>query len=218
MEPHDSHPSEDAPSSFPHFANLPLELQLKIYRLMAHESRTVKIDRIHRRTPRGAPKIPIYLACYDAVPAVLHTCHTSREEAMGVYAASFRTETSERYVWVNFGTDAIRLTDEALSMVDSRERAKIRNVIVDVSYIEENMAYFDDMFSPMESLLTLDFMSGVRLEKWESMLHDLERWFKKWFGDREGWVLPDMRIIEQATGRVMDKSNICTFGGRNFQP
>lgn len=67
--------------AFPSFPQLPLELQIKIYNLLANEPRTVQIHELYKCV---LPTIlnPIhYLVCHDPVPVVLHICQLSRTEA-----------------------------------------------------------------------------------------------------------------------------------------
>ena len=63
------------------------------------------------------------------------------------------------------------------------------------------------MFQVMENLTTLDIISDEKLSRWIDYLPEVWEWFQGRFGSKEGWVPPKVRIIEKATGTVMDYSN-----------
>lgn len=200
--------------AFPSFSQFPLELQIKIYKLIASEPRTVKIQRKNRLVqptilnPNPPPHMIVYLACHDPVPVALQICRASRTEAMKLYSPAFHAESLSRFVWVNFDTDTIKIDDGALLFrTNQQDRARMRNIILEVSESFEDQSYYMKAFSPMKNLEKLDIISGEKLSSWTEFLPDLRGWFEDWFGSLEGWMHPEVRIIEQTTGTVMDYMN-----------
>lgn len=205
-------PTEISHPGFPYFSLLPLELQIQIYKLLAHEPRIVKI---HRKCvniylpPHGQLRSLTYLACHDPVPTVLHLCQTSRIEAKNIYSPAFSDgEGLGRYIWINFDTDTIKLTDCALMEAHRQYRARLRKVIMEVKdTYGGNLSEYSDAFSPMKNLTMLDIILEGKLEAWVGFVPRVGEWFEEWFENREGWVCPKVRVIEKATSIVIDDSN-----------
>ena len=202
--------------AFPSFSRLPPELQNKIYKLLALEPRTIKI---HRKfglvqptplNPNSPPRAIVYLACYDPVPIVLQICHASRTEAKNLYSPSFPAESLGRFVWVNFDTDTIKITDDALLYrTKPQDRARIRDIIVESKEMFEEVVDYRKAFLQMKDLRRLDIVTEEKLSSstWIQVFTELWEDFDKWFGGTKGWVHPEVRLIERATGLVIDHAN-----------
>lgn len=65
-----------SPQSFPNFGGLPVEIRLRIWRIIALSPRTLGLYIEHAT----------YLHCQNPVPALLHVCQESREEGLKYYS------------------------------------------------------------------------------------------------------------------------------------
>ncbi|KAI2636893.1 hypothetical protein GGS26DRAFT_458778 [Hypomontagnella submonticulosa] len=101
------------PNSFPLFALLPTELRLQIWRQSCHE-RVVEVlydgeeDRCSSST---------------APPAILHTCHESRFEALRMYRRSFGTKSHDPRIYFCPDLDILYLPRPPLMGYDDVSRS-----------------------------------------------------------------------------------------------
>lgn len=111
------------------------------------------------------------------------------------------------YIWINFNLDTIRISEDALSLVKAEERGQIRKAIVEVTdtFCFLNFSLKD--MSDMKNLEQLDILSFVDLYSWGWSLGGVTSEFETWFGSQDGWVCPEVRIIEEATGEEMNTLN-----------
>jgi hypothetical protein len=72
------------PKEFPHFVQLPREIQYRIWEMVAEEPRIVTIN---TRTDNGL---------YSAIPPILHVCSESRVVGLKYYTLAFKSQRFDR--------------------------------------------------------------------------------------------------------------------------
>lgn len=81
-------------------------------------------------------------------------------------------------------------------------------VVIEPRQRRQELDNYHQCFSVMGKLTSLDMISEAKLSDWGIMLEHVKRWFEEWFGGTEGWVRPEVRIIEKATGILVDYANV----------
>ena len=84
----------------------------------------------------------------------------------------------------------------------------MQKVILEAKERWEELDDYRQSFTGMGKLRSLDFLSEAKLSEWGKFLEHVQKWFEEWHKSSEGWVRPEIRIIEQATGAVMDYANL----------
>jgi hypothetical protein len=180
------------------FPRLPKELRLQIWNHAICEPRTVAIQN-KWTTSRTAG---LYTARRNPPPATLQANQESRSQALTIYTTAFRNGVEPRYTYVNFDIDTIFVTDWDLKEIESKDRAKIRKLSVEVGgeFIFLGYVLVDEM-KEMWRLKELEIVAVDGHYPWvtgegiESDLVLVREEFEKLFGGKEGWVFPKLRLF-----------------------
>ncbi|KAK2739447.1 hypothetical protein FQN57_006576 [Myotisia sp. PD_48] len=104
-------------TTFYQFQKLPSELRIKVweYAISDLEPRLVNIICEKCIAPTSTSiRYTKFFWSPTPVPAILHVNREARYEAQKIYEQHFRTEYSNRYIYVSFSKDKIRLVDNVL--------------------------------------------------------------------------------------------------------
>jgi hypothetical protein len=148
-----------------------------------------------------------YFFSRDPISLILQVCQESRSEALSLYTKAFAAGTSPRSIWTNFNADTIKIDDFRLVKVEAEEAALIRWLVVESSEAELFDWYYIMDFSAMKALSELLISSSEEVGEWGGTLGWMRKNFEGWFGGVEGWVCPEMRIVEKETGVEMNLQN-----------
>ncbi|KAL3471202.1 hypothetical protein BJX99DRAFT_263481 [Aspergillus californicus] len=172
-----SQPQTKATPTFHPFPSLPPELRLQIWSLCLSQPRTIAITCKRATDPtRHMPKFYAESFSTDSPPpALLHVNCEARWLALGVYTAYFRTEshnqkqnetetetqTDEKEktnagVYIDFAKDVLRLREDVLGYIPSRELHCIASMVVEIGDIEYFGHFCMDTLLQMPKLTSLD--------------------------------------------------------------
>jgi hypothetical protein len=184
----------DLPTFHP-FPHLPDELRLQIWRLAASQPRTLTM---HAYPPQS--RDVDYLVSPDPIPALIHTCHESRMEALMSYTKAFSCGVGPRYTWVNFNLDTIRVHDYDLKKISDADKAAMKYVDVEVRDVDSFCYFYMNDLSTTRSLKQLRILSFVDHSELWDWLWSLENAYWKWFGAQEQWICPKISLLGGETG------------------
>lgn len=209
MAPHDT-------NVFHAFPRMPPELRCLVWQHAAFPRILTLTQRPgpRRRNPKYIDDDYYYYFFYDSVPAVLHTCRESRRWAP--YVRAFRNVVcnggkSDRYIWVNFDLDTVRLVDDAiyLEKLGDADNATIRSMIL---HFDETCEFLDLITDPLENTKSLKSLqihvACGSLGSWFWEVRWFEARFNRWFGGRnDGWVCPEIRVTDLESGFEVNREN-----------
>lgn len=194
-------------SCFHPFPRLPQELQCEIWKIASLEPRTVKLllkPHLHPTfLDRDGQPHHSRVFCLDPVPGCLHASHGSRAIAKTVYTRPFTTEPKGRFIWVNLDVDTIRVPPLVLASMDVQDLAKIRKIMIEVGCVNAFYSACSESLFELESVVQLDLITEDELRTCKSGLTKVGMQFGMWFGGREGWKIPEIKVIESKTGKEM---------------
>ncbi|KAH8667650.1 hypothetical protein BGZ60DRAFT_409692 [Tricladium varicosporioides] len=190
-------------ATFHPFSRLPLELRSRIWKLSANEPRVVTV----RGIPAAGHLQMDHFVSLVPTPSVLQVCRESRFEALRFYTKAFTYGSSPCFIWTNFNVDTIKINDFRVCRLLARDAALIQQLVVESSDAELFNGYYAYHFSEMKGLKSILISSLQKVEEWGPEICVMESKFRDWFGGVEGWMCPEMKIIEKDTGVEMNMQN-----------
>lgn len=123
-------------------------------------------------------------------------------------STQFNAEPSlARFTWVNFKVDTIRIKARTLHRCARTEVAQIRSLILMADGGGADFELYRQVFSHMNKLARLDVEAQGKLRDWDRKLDACWGISEDAFAGVDGWTHPEVRIIETATGDVMNYAN-----------
>jgi hypothetical protein len=183
------------------FPNLPSELRLKVWGFV-HSPRTVYI-KCRRRIDRSRRFADAFIS-EVAVPATLHICRESRQEALSIYKPHFKTAYSPKCIYISFERDTVKFPDGTLEYLRVPELHDIQRMVLEV----RDCTYFGhfnmDILQKMKGLKDLEIITE-EAEKYSwsrggRFLNNLVGDFEDARTENPGWECPKVRVFSLVTG------------------
>ncbi|KAK0128287.1 hypothetical protein ONS95_000262 [Cadophora gregata] len=197
------------------FPTLPSELRIKIWETVLSSPRIVHINcekGVIKSNQQQTRFIKSFLSS-TPIPPTLHVCRESRYEALSIYKTHFATFKSNytpyhktlkapNYIYVAFGQDTIRCSDNLLEYFDNVELGSIEKMILEVADAS-CFGHFN-----MEVVMGMARLKELELNTAEGLLTDwrgdskaiLSRDFEIAKTNNPGWESPRVRITSRTTG------------------
>ena len=193
-------------NTFHPFSRLPQELRIQIWRahLTSMEPRNliIRSDR-----PKNFTRPLQYFHSPTPIPPLLHTCLESRLEALSFYVVAFTNGSNPRFTWTNFQFDIIVITEWDLCKLSQLDKFRMLQMVVESTSADYFHGECRGEFADMPNLVSLEIVSIESLYAWEYLIGSMRRLWTKEFGDRDGYVCPEIRIIEKGTHWEMNVHN-----------
>ncbi|QDS68771.1 hypothetical protein FKW77_005127 [Venturia effusa] len=187
--------------TFHPFPELPSELRIKIYKYALTTPRTVLIA-CKRDKIEGTRQYKEAYTSRTPVPALLHTCHEARFEALKVYTPAFKTETSPNYTYVHFEQDTIDCIDRVLQYLKPDVREKIQTMVVHVYDAALFWHFHMETIMQMSALKALDTVASQDRVAWstnrrwvDGLINDIGLTKEKY----PDWVSPRVKVLDKTT-------------------
>jgi len=200
------------------FPELPSELRLKIWHIVLSSPRIVDINcekGVVKSNQQQTRFIKAFLSS-TPIPPTLHVCRESRYEALSTYKTYFTTFKSNytpfhttlkapNYIYIAFGQDTIRCSDNLLEYIDNIELGSIEKMILEVA----DASYFGHF--NMEVVMGMVRLKELELNTAEGLLTDwrgdskaiLTRDFEGARMNNPGWECPRVLITSRKTGELL---------------
>ncbi|KXJ92533.1 hypothetical protein Micbo1qcDRAFT_173714 [Microdochium bolleyi] len=124
---------------------------------------------------------------------------------------------SDRYTWVNIEFDMVRFVELAINLekLSEKDSTAIRHMIIHFSEIWVFFEGIADTLYRMKNLESLQMhVAYGGLGGWARHVGYLEARFEEWFGRKDdGWVCPEIRLIDLESGFEVNRENHRTHSG-----
>ncbi|KAK1579226.1 uncharacterized protein LY79DRAFT_564718 [Colletotrichum navitas] len=183
------------------FSELPLEIRIHIWKF-TREPRILKVDaRVELNKHRRHPLDYTLFHCTspNPVPAVLQTCHESRN--LGLYERSFTGGLTPRYIWVNFQLDSIQATYWVLRLLKI-EKQRICHLGIEFENVEALLRRYREAVVGLRVVKTMElFMQEPPPEC--AHLIEWTRDTMRQISEEESSQFPRITLVDRATGNTM---------------
>jgi hypothetical protein len=186
------------------FPSLPPELRLKIWSY-SHHPRTIPIE--CEKAIVSASKPRRFVKAFTSPirpPSILQICRESREEALPLYTALFRTSYSKGWTYICLPVDTVFIPDSTLGYLGRDEICGIQRLKLEVHDCTNFSHYHLDTIMEMRALKELDLVidensTSLSVRGGEPANIPSARVLEYDFSDRKldrpGWEAPEIRIL-----------------------
>jgi hypothetical protein len=221
--------------TFTLFPDLPFELRLKIWRLIAPGPRTVSVQYLMKYDNFNGKRISKFSGwgSPDPVPIILHICREARVEALKTYQPAFRSYFHEAKTYIDFEVDTILFGAhlDAFHPIDSfvddgpsdyllevflggeyhgaDDAEKIQRMVLDVNEsLYGRRAFCWDEMRLFEGLKELTIWAWDEDETYESLMAHFRGTLRNVVEKHPEWNVPGITAIPALSGNEWGKVEV----------